>query len=175
MIAIADSPMDILYRDHSPRLLNYLVRLTLGDRRQAEDLLQETFVRAWQHLRKHPQTLESLKPWLYTVARRLVIDNIRARKSRPEEIGVNDLREVPAGTSNPIDGLMLRSQLRQAFQALRPEQRDVVVQMYFYGYCANEVAEQLGIPVGTVKSRAHYALRTLREAMDHGPQGARGV
>ena len=76
----------VLYRLHGRAILSYLVRLTLGDHRQAEDILQETFVRAWRYLKDHPLDTETLWPWLYTVARRLVIDALRAHKARPHEV-----------------------------------------------------------------------------------------
>ena len=165
MIAVHEEPIETLHRLHSPKLLNYLIRLTLGDRRQAEDLLQETMLRAWQHLRRNPSQLETLQPWLYTVARRLVIDNIRSRKSRPTEVIADDLRVVPEPT-DAIDGLLTQQAMREALQQLKPEHREVLVEIYFRGSGLNEVAERLGIPPGTVKSRTHYALRTLRTALD---------
>jgi RNA polymerase sigma-70 factor, ECF subfamily len=165
MIATQEQPIEILCRVHSPRLLNYLVRLTLGDRRQAEDVLQETLLRAWQQLRKHPAQPESLQPWLYTVARRLVIDHIRARGARPAEVLGNDLRQVPEEV-DPIDRMLVQRTMREALLRLTPEQRAVLIELYFQGASPKETADRLGIPIGTVKSRAHYALRALRAFID---------
>ena len=68
-----EDPLDMVYRLHAQPLHRFLMRVTRGDRREAEDLLQETFLRAWNYLQNHAADVESLRPWLYTVARRIAI------------------------------------------------------------------------------------------------------
>ncbi|MET9606803.1 sigma-70 family RNA polymerase sigma factor [Streptomyces sp. NPDC006512] len=151
-----------LHREHGKALLGFLLALTRGDRHRAEDLVQETLVRAW----KHPEALEStdhasLRPWLYTVARRLAIDARRARLSRPAEVGPEALEQAPAADDR-TEQAVAALDLREALRTLNPDHRAVLVQLYFRGASVREAAEALGVPAGTVKSRSHYALRALR-------------
>lgn len=161
----ADERLNALYRLHSRPLLNYLVRLTLGDRRQAEDILQETYLRAWRFLRQHDGNVEVMRPWLYTVARRVLIDAGRKRKARPTEVIVTDLRQIP-GSDDPIERLLVGHTVRDGLKTLRFEHRTVLVESYYRNKSVREIAAMLDIPEGTVKSRTYYALRALRSAVD---------
>ncbi|WP_158273859.1 sigma-70 family RNA polymerase sigma factor [Micromonospora sp. RP3T] len=158
----ADAQLTRLHELHSKQLLNYLVKLTLGDRKLAEDLLQETFVRAWRHLSRHGDTdIDTFRPWLYTVARRLVVDMLRSRRSRPSEVVMDDLTKLSVSEDTIADVVSARA-VREALLRLRPDQRGVLIELYFHGRTPSEVAARLGVPVGTVKSRAHYAKQALR-------------
>ena len=81
----AQERLSELYADHSRPLLNFLLRLTNGERTAAEDLLQETMIRAWRHLETVPTEPENIRRWLFTVARRVTIDAVRMRQARPAE------------------------------------------------------------------------------------------
>ncbi|MFJ7996288.1 sigma-70 family RNA polymerase sigma factor [Streptomyces sp. NPDC096310] len=149
-----------LQRDHGPALLNFLLGLTYGDRQRAEDLLQETLVRAWLHPEAFEGPFESMRPWLFTVARRLAIDARRSRLARPPEVSDG----VLAATADPEDRTertVAALDVRQAVRTLSREHRAVLAQIYFRGLSVNEAARALGIPPGTVKSRSYYALRAL--------------
>ncbi|MET9436328.1 sigma-70 family RNA polymerase sigma factor [Streptomyces sp. NPDC006551] len=149
-----------LQRDHGQALLGFLLGLTYGDRQRAEDLAQETLVRAWLHPEAFDGPYESMRPWLFTVARRLAIDARRSRLARPAEIGDGML----AATPDPADiteSAVAALDVRAAVDGLSPEHRAVLVRLYFHGLTVNEAAADLGIPAGTVKSRSHYALRQL--------------
>ncbi|MEV3987737.1 sigma-70 family RNA polymerase sigma factor [Streptomyces sp. NPDC049837] len=152
--------LEELQREHGPALLSFLLGLTYGDKQRAEDLLQETLVRAWQHPEAFEAPYESMRPWLFTVGRRLAIDARRSRMARPTEIGDG----VLAGTPDPSDvteSAVAALDVRAAVRELSPEHRAVLVRIYFDGLTVNEAAADLGIPAGTVKSRSHYALRAL--------------
>ncbi|MFD9411860.1 sigma-70 family RNA polymerase sigma factor [Streptomyces sp. NPDC059989] len=159
-----------LHSEHGKALYGFLLGLTFGDRHRAEDLLQETLFRAW----KHPEALESghasMRPWLYTVARRLAIDARRARLVRPTEVGPEALTHSPAAEDRTEQSVAALD-IRDALSLLSPEHRAVLVQIYYRGASVCEAAEALGVPPGTVKSRTHYALRALRAAMPgYGPR-----
>ncbi|GHH53227.1 sigma-70 family RNA polymerase sigma factor [Streptomyces candidus] len=160
-----------LQQEHGSALFGFLLGLTHGDRQRAEDLVQETLVRAWQHPEALDGDHESMRPWLFTVARRLAIDARRARRSRPNEVGA----EVLAHSAAPED-LAERSvtglDVREAVRALRTEHREVLVQVYFRGRSVAETSNELGIPEGTVKSRTYYALRALRGVLPGYEDGA---
>ncbi|MEU3059797.1 sigma-70 family RNA polymerase sigma factor [Streptomyces subrutilus] len=150
-----------LQREHGRALFGFLLALTAGDAQRAEDLVQETLVRVWQHPEALASGHESLRPWLFTVARRLAIDARRARLSRPREVAPEELEQAPS----PVDavaGSVTAIDVRRAVGSLGAEHREVLLQVYFRDRSVAEAAAELGIPAGTVKSRTHYALRALR-------------
>ncbi|MFI6685252.1 sigma-70 family RNA polymerase sigma factor [Streptomyces sp. NPDC050485] len=163
-----------LQRAHGPALLRFLLGLTYGDRQRAEDLVQETLVRAWQHPEAFEAPYRSMRPWLFTVARRLAIDARRGRLARPAEVG----DEVLLTTAEPGDHTERSAaalDVREAVKTLSPQHRAVLVQLYFRGLSVSEAAEALGIAPGTVKSRSYYALRALARVLpgysSSGPEG----
>jgi RNA polymerase sigma-70 factor, ECF subfamily len=153
-----------LHAEHSRPLLNFLLGLTGGERHAAEDLLQETMIRAWRHLDSVPDESENARRWLFTVARRVAIDAVRMRRARPPETSVLDLTRIPAGDNVP-ETVVAIDALRRAVDGLSQVHRRILSELYFEGRSTLECANLLGVPVGTVKSRAHYALRTLRDAV----------
>lgn len=152
-----------LYAEHAGPLLAYVLRLT-GDRAQAEDVVQETLLRAW----RHPEAMElgrgSPRPWLFTVARNLVVDQHRARRARPPEIGAERLLELPA--ADELDRALQAWQVAAAVETLSDGHRAVLLETYYRGRSVAEAAAALGVPAGTVKSRTFYALRALRLALE---------
>ncbi|MCC9307374.1 sigma-70 family RNA polymerase sigma factor [Kitasatospora sp. RB6PN24] len=160
-----------LLTTHHQAVHGYLAKRTFGDPQLAEDLTQETFVRAWHH----PEILAAERgtplPWLYRVARNLLIDHLRARSSRPAEVGAPDFT-LFAGESelgNDIDRLLNSWSVRQALSSLSDAHRAVLTEVYFNHRSLAETAALLGVPEGTVKSRCFYAVRALRLALsEHG-------
>jgi RNA polymerase sigma-70 factor (ECF subfamily) len=166
-VASADAErLRILYADHAGPLLGYVLKLTNGDRAQAEDVVQETFLRAWQHSEAFAPDRGSPRAWLCTVARNLVVDGVRARKSRPKEVGEEGLHLAAAAVEDDHDRILLGWEVAEAMATLSPDHRAVLRQTYFKGLSVAEAAEVLGIPAGTVKSRTYYALRALRAAFE---------
>lgn len=153
-----------LYRLHGSFLLNFLLKRTNGDMHLAEDIVQDTFFRAWRtpRLARNPQ---HARPWLITVARNIIIDRYRKLSRRPVEVADVDLSQVAQG-GRTDDRLVTTLTLADAVAKLPKNRRDVVVHMYVHGHSTTETSGLLGIPEGTVKSRAHYALRDLRSQMD---------
>jgi RNA polymerase sigma factor (sigma-70 family) len=156
--------MTALHADHARAVLRLLLVLTHGQRQTAEDLLQETMLRAWRHLDSVPQEAEAARRWLLTVARRIVIDRARLRSHRPAEVHLVDMTWLPA--RDDTTGTALASHaIRQALGRLSPAQRKLLSELYLIGRSAEEVAGRLGMPIGTVKSRTHHALRALRTGL----------
>lgn len=155
--------MDILYRDYYTPLLAFAMRLTGGQRQWAEDVVQETLLRAWRNAAELDPDGRSLMPWLGTVARRIVIDDRRRRDARPAEVA-HELPEVPV--EDQTERLLRTVTVTEALQALTPAHREVLVETFLKDRTVNQAADNLGVPVGTVKSRVYYALRALRLALE---------
>lgn len=152
-----------LFDEHARALLAYAVRLTDGDRGRAEDIVQETLLRAWRNLDRLDEDSRPVRPWLFTVAQHLAVDAGRARRARPAEVGDAGLASV-AGLDQ-VDGALDRILITDALESLSAEHRAVIVETYFHGRTVAETAVRLGIPQGTVKSRCYYALRALKLAL----------
>ncbi len=152
-----------LHDEHGGALWSFVLGLTNGDRARAQDVVQETFLRAWRTPAVLERTAQSPRAWLFTVAKRIVIDEWRTARSRHERV-TDDVpeRPVPDATEQAVD----RHVVLAALRTLSPEHRAVLHETYFRGSSVREAAEALGVAPGTVKSRTHYALRALRLALD---------
>ena len=160
----AEERMRELYEVNAASLLRTLLGWTRGDSQAAEDLVQETMLRAWRNLDAlHPDP-RLVRPWLLTVSRRLAIDAMRARSARPNEVSDEPLTRL-ASTSEPFEQVLNRVVLQDAMACLSATHRTVVVEIYILRRSVRQTAELLGVPEGTVKSRSHHALRALREAL----------
>jgi RNA polymerase sigma-70 factor (ECF subfamily) len=153
--------MRVLYDEHAAALWRYALRLT-GDHARAEDVVQETLLRAWRHPAVTADTDRPARAWLYTVARNLIIDERRSARFRREK-GTPDVEQVadragPDEVDTALDKLLLSTALSQ----LSEEHLAVVRRAYYQGWSTGQIAADLQIPEGTVKSRLHYAVRALR-------------
>jgi RNA polymerase sigma factor (sigma-70 family) len=148
-----------LYVQHHQALLAYVTKL-LSDPYQAEDVVQETMVRAWRNADRLTPERGSIGAWLKRVAHNVAVDKLRARRARPPEILVADAptRTLPDHSDNVVDSIFVT----RALELLAPAQRAVLQEVYFADRTAAQAAKVLGVPVGTVKSRVHHALRNLR-------------
>ncbi|GAA2899742.1 RNA polymerase sigma factor [Actinoplanes cyaneus] len=155
--------MEIAHRNHSQALFTYLRGLNRHEPQLAEDLLQETMLKAWRHRDSLPVEDERARRWLFTIARNITIDSVRSRKAKPAEVRLADAGDAAGGEF--MDYTLSLQAMRAAFEQLSPMQRTVLHELYVEGRAADEVAVRLGVPVGTVKSRAFYALRAVRKAM----------
>ncbi|MES9538412.1 MULTISPECIES: sigma-70 family RNA polymerase sigma factor [unclassified Actinomadura] len=153
-----------LYREYHRPLLAFVLRLTGGDRPWAEDVVQETMIRAWRSADRLDDRTSSLMPWLATVSRRIVIDNRRMREVRPPEVGDGPLENLPM--ADEMDALLRRVVVTEALESLSPAHRQALTETVLRDRTVNQAAEYLGIPVGTVKSRVYYALRALRVSLE---------
>jgi RNA polymerase sigma-70 factor (ECF subfamily) len=164
----AESASDLrlrrLYAEHGSMLLAYTTRLCNGDRQRGEDVVQETLVRAWRHPLPAGATADAERAWLMTVARNVAIDGFRARSSRPTEVGGDALAMLDLQSEeDSIDRAVEQWTVAEALASLSPEHRAVLIETFFRGRSVAEAATVLGIPQGTVKSRAFHAVRALRQ------------
>ncbi len=155
--------MRVLHDQHARALWSYLVGLTNGDRARAQDIVQETLVRAWRNPSVLDQSRGSARPWLFTVARRILIDEWRSGRARHEVVS-----DTPpeVAVSDQVDQLDNRRPVVAALSRLSADHREVLSETYLRGSTVAEAALKLGVPTGTVKSRTHYALQAFRHAID---------
>jgi len=155
------------FGQHSDALLGFAVN-TLRDRTLAEDCVQETFLRAWRARGSFDSQLGSERTWLFAIARRVVADAAKARARLPR---IADDRELE-DTAAPETDLLGRLGLIEALARLSDDQRDVVVGVHILGRAYQELSEETGTPIGTLRTRAFYALRAMREMIDAGEEDA---
>ncbi len=150
-----------LFDAHAAPVWRYVVSLT-GDHAGADDVVQETLLRAWRTPRVMADDPANLRSWMFTVARNIVIDDARSARRRHEH-PVDELPETAGGddTDAMFDALLVE----EALATLTADHRAVIVSAYYGGRSVAQAAEELGIPTGTVKSRLHYAVRALRLAL----------
>ena len=153
--------MRVLYDEHAAALWRYAVRLT-GDRARAEDVVQETLLRAWQHPEVTEDGERSARAWLFTVARNMIIDERRSPRFR-KAYGSLEFVEAPENAGpHEAKAALDRLLLGDAMAQLSQEHRAVIRRSYYLGWTTTQIAEDLQIAEGTVKSRLHYAVRALR-------------
>lgn len=158
-----DELMRALHDDHAGALWSYALHLTGGDRSRAEDVVQETLLRAWRHPRVLDQSQGSPRAWLFTVARRIAIDGWRMAASR-SEVSTDMPPELPVGdgTDRAVQGWLVA----EALAELSARHREVLLLCFFQGRSVADAAVRLGVAEGTVKSRTHYALRALKLVLE---------
>jgi RNA polymerase sigma-70 factor (ECF subfamily) len=155
--------MKRLHDEHGAALWRFCRRLVPDDPGRAEDVAQETLLRAWRHRTILEGSAPAVRAWLFTVARNIVIDQWRSPRAHSE----TSVAEVPeGGTDDETDGLLLSWVVAEALTKLSPEHRAVLAECYYRGRSVADAAERLGVPEGTVKSRTHYALRALKLALE---------
>ncbi|MGH3680077.1 MAG: sigma-70 family RNA polymerase sigma factor [Natronosporangium sp.] len=160
-----DALIRMLYDQHATPLLMFVQRLTGGDRQRAEDIVQETLMRAWRNAHKlGAQGQTSIRPWLVTVARRIAIDNHRSENARPPESYDQELDSF--AVADETDQVLRSMTVSDALRSLSYAHREILLETFFQGRTVPEAADVLGLPLGTAKSRVYYALRALRLALE---------
>ena len=168
----AEDRLRRIYAEHGAALLTFATRACNGDRQRAEDVVQEVLVRAWRHPEVSENGPQGERAWLVTVTRNVAIDAFRAQRARPTEVGGAALDAVSGlAGDDELDRAVEAWTVAAALDSLPPHHRAVLIETFFRGRSVAETAATLGIPAGTVKSRAFHALRSLRKILVEG--GAR--
>lgn len=160
-----EAALAALYDDYAAALFGFAVR-RLGDRSQAELVVQDVFTRVWRNARRYATERGSVRTWLFAVTRHAVIDRQRARARRPSLVAVTEELQPVGDDYDEIDAMLVASAVRAALEQLSPAHRQVLQLAYFEGRSQADIAAVLGVAVGTVKSRTYYALRAFRLACE---------
>jgi RNA polymerase sigma-70 factor (ECF subfamily) len=157
--------VDEVYAHHASNLHATAYRL-LGDRDLASEAVQRAMLRAWQNAHTF-DAQRPLGPWLHAICRRTAIDTHRSHRRHPQPIEADELsRRLPVSADGPVD-VTVAAEVRRAIDSLPDGEADVVRLAFLGGLSHEEVADALGIPVGTVKSRSHRAHRRLAAKLAH--------
>jgi RNA polymerase sigma-70 factor (ECF subfamily) len=154
---------EVLYRRYSRPVFGLALR-RLGDRGRAEDAVQETFASIWRAARTYKPERGPGGPWLYAVARNAIVDRSRARTETPVE--TTEEESLSAGPPEQAEANWIAWRVHRALEELSPNERSVIELAYWSGLSQSEVAEYLGIPLGTVKTRTRAALARLADVLE---------
>lgn len=169
-----DGALAALY-DRYGRLVYSVAYHAVGDAETAEEITQDVFVRAWESAHTYRAEMARVGTWLVSITRNRSIDELRRRGARPEkarvdwpeDVGQESMDGLPPldGPEGLVDTHLQQRGIRQAIAGLPAEQRTVLNLAYFHGMSHSEMAQALGEPLGTVKSRVRLALQKLRDAL----------
>ena len=156
-----------LYDNYSGALFGLIYKM-VNDKELAEDILQEAFVKIWNNFSSYDKTKGRLFTWMINLTRNLTIDTLRSKgykkqsKIYSDENSVNNFSEK-TNEAEKFDAMGLRKQLT----LLKSEQKDIIDLAYFGGFTQDEISKQLGIPLGTVKTRMRAAILELRKILQY--------
>ncbi|HTN79498.1 MAG TPA: sigma-70 family RNA polymerase sigma factor [Acidimicrobiales bacterium] len=153
------------YRAHGPELYRAAFR-SLADSQLAEEAVQEVFVRAWRAADRYDPMLSSLRTWLFAILRNVVVDMARARSVRPGLAAEGLVEREAVDDVDEFDRALASWQVEEALLRVSEEHRIALVEVHVRGRQYGEVAADLGVPVGTLKSRVYYGLKALRLALE---------
>src|SRR6266498_327222 len=163
-VAVGDAnAFEALYRRYARPVFGLALR-RLGDRMRAEDAVQETFAAVWRSARTYKPERGAGAPWLYAVARNAIVDRSRSRNEPP-----GDVPDTPAVEPTPeeqTETAYVSWRVHRALEDLPRNERDVIELAYYGGLSQSEVADFLGIPLGTVKTRTRAGLGRLADLLE---------
>ncbi len=152
---------EYLYENYSPALLGVIYNV-LRNEEASNDALQEVFVKIWNNIHNYDPSKAKLYTWMLNIARNHAIDKLRSKAMKTDRELRNDknfVSHINGNVSTFVDGIGLQ----KLIDGLDIEQRQIIDYIYFQGYTQSEVAEELNIPLGTVKSRVRLAVNKLRK------------
>ena len=149
---------------HRADLLRFARRRLGGDDMLAEETVQDTFLRAWRSLTRFDSASGTIRMWLFAICRNASADaaGVRARQTRGDLVAT---AATDAGSEPTLDRLAARSRIREVLRVLPACQREAIVAVHLHERPYADVARDVGVPVGTIKSRVHLGLRTARQAL----------
>lgn len=171
MGALAQSELralDALYDRYARPAFSLAYRI-VGERGAAEDVVQDAFLSAWRQAKSFKRERGSPRTWLMSIVHHRAIDRLRASASSAGTIPLDDLPDAPAdapGVWQQVWTTLRGDVVRRALDMLPPEQKKSIELAYFSGYTQTEIADLMGVPLGTVKGRMRMGLQKLRAALE---------
>ena len=159
---------DELYDKYSGALSGVIVSVT-GDGEAARDVLQESFIKIWKNIHAYDASKGRLFTWLLNIARNTAIDHLRNSETRIAKGKLTSEKRTEAAIESRMGSVTVNTDiigLREAVERLTEDQRTVIEKAYFGGLTREDIAEELGLPTGTVKTRLRSALMRLREILN---------
>ena len=150
------------YAAYGDELYRFSLRV-LGDDTAAQEAVRDTFVRAWRAAASYEPAAASLRAWLYTIARDVVLDRYGVGTGRPRSAEVGSI--AAAAAADAVEERIAAWQVEEALRALAPEQRHAVVETYYRGRPYPEVAAEAGVPIGSLRGQVFCALRSMRTTL----------
>lgn len=167
-VARGDQDAFALLYDRFAGMVYGVVRRTLRDPAQSEEVAQEVLVELWRTANRYDPSRGGVSTWILTLAHRRAVDRVRSeqsRRDRTERLAATDHRRDHDEVAEQVELQLEHEQVRAALDTLTPLQREAVELAYYRGYTYREVAEQLGAPLGTIKTRMRDGLIRLRDAL----------
>lgn len=164
----SEEQVHVAYLRYGPELYRFVLR-GLGEPGAAQDVIQETFLKAWRFADRYDPELSSLRVWLFGIARNAMLDHARSAKARPWQGDVIDPqgpRALGESVDDTTDALLTGWLVEEALRRISEQHRVALIQTHLLERPYDEVAAELGVPVGTLRSRVFYGLKALRSAMD---------
>jgi RNA polymerase sigma-70 factor, ECF subfamily len=160
----SEAAFSVLYDDYAVVLFGIAFKI-VKNKTTAEELLQDVFVKIWKHIDTYDATKGTLFTWMLNITRNTCKDYFRTKKYHYQTLIVQEeLADIPSKYLPQSNSYEVESwEMQQLTQKLAPKYREIIDLVYIYGYSQEQVAEQLNIPLGTVKTRSREALRQLRE------------
>jgi RNA polymerase sigma-70 factor (ECF subfamily) len=156
------SAYTLLYDRYAPALFGMLLRV-VKDEDRAQDLLQDAFVKSWLNIHRYDPEQGRLFTWLFTLTRRLAYDELKGHQVRLSADSSLMENSSESYYSTEHEGLLANSLIKH----LEPKHREVIELVYYRDYTRQEVADELALPLGTVKTRCRGALQHLRQVLRH--------
>ncbi|MEJ7900337.1 MAG: sigma-70 family RNA polymerase sigma factor [Thermomicrobiales bacterium] len=164
--------LEVLYDRYSRIVLSFATRM-LGDRQSGEELLQEVFLRAWQQAHNYSAGRGSFATWLLSITHNMSIDEIRKRRRRPQRaesadpvLMLTNVTDQSPSVEESAELGALRETMARAIRTLPDAQRRAIELAYYRGLTQREIAEELGEPLGTIKTRMRLGMRKLRDYLE---------
>jgi RNA polymerase sigma-70 factor, ECF subfamily len=152
--------------DRYGRLIFSMALRVVQDRGAAEEITQDVFMRCWRSLDRYQPSQGSLASWMLSITHNRAIDELRSRRGKDTRREISDDILQPQAVIDPgFDEALLRGEIQQALQTLPSAQRDVIELVFWSGLTRREIAEQLGLPLGTVHTRLRLGMDKLRELL----------
>jgi RNA polymerase sigma-70 factor (ECF subfamily) len=154
-----------LYDNYAAALNGTIYRM-VEDIQLSEDILQEAFIKIWNNFKTYDSSKGRLFTWMVNITRNLTIDTLRSKGYKKQQKISQDENSVTTYQDKNFSADRFDSiGLRQKLAGLKPEQKDIIDLAYFNGYTQEEISKQMGIPLGTVKTRMRTAIMELRKTM----------